>query len=62
MKFELYHEKDAGPIVRWLSTKILDLFSAIEMRLYPYADMYTAVWEDEEEDENPIDDDQMVIF
>ena len=61
MEFKLYHEKDAGPVVRWLATKILGILHTIEKPLYNYADMYTAVWDDYE-DENPIDDDQMVIF
>jgi hypothetical protein len=50
MKFELYHEKDAGPIVRWLATKLLAILHTVEKPLYDYADMYTAVWDDYEKD------------
>lgn len=61
MRFELHHEKDTNPVFRWAINKILDIFSKIEAKLYPYADMYTAVWDDDEDDD-PINDDQMVIF
>lgn len=52
--FKPTYEKDAGPIVRWIATKILDLLHKIERPLYDYALMYEAVWEDDEEeyDEN----------
>ena len=42
MEFELHHEKDAGPIVRWLATKMLGILHKVEKPLYDYADMYTA--------------------
>jgi hypothetical protein len=51
MEFELHHEKDAGPIVRWLATKVLGLLHKVEKPLYDYADMYTAVWDDYEDDD-----------
>lgn len=68
MEFELTHEKDAGPVVRWIATKVLSLLHKIEKPLYDYADMYTAVWDDEEDDfeqrKIEISDapNQMVIF
>jgi hypothetical protein len=62
MEFELHHEKDAGPVVRWLATKLLSFMHKIEKPLYDYADMYTAVWDDYEEDELPVPHNQMGIF
>jgi len=52
MKFEIYHEKDAGPIVRWFATKLLAILHTVEKPLYNYADMYTAVWDDYEDESN----------
>jgi len=62
MEFKLYHEKDAGPVVRWFATKILGILHTIEKPLYNYADMYTAVWDDYEEDELSTPHNQMGIF
>jgi hypothetical protein len=62
MEFELHHEKDAGPIVRWLATKMLNILHKIEKPLYDYADMYTAVWDDYEPDELSVPHNQMGIF
>jgi hypothetical protein len=50
MEFKETYEKDAGPIVRWIATKVLNLIHKIERPLYDYALMYEAVWEDEEDD------------
>ena len=50
MEFEIHHEKDAGPVVRWFANKLLNILHTIEKPLYDYADMYTAVWDDYEED------------
>jgi hypothetical protein len=50
MEFELHHEKDAGPIVRWFANKMLGLLHKVEKPLYDYADMYTAIWDDYEDD------------
>jgi hypothetical protein len=52
MEFELHHEKDAGPIVRWFANKMLSLLHKVEKPLYDYADMYTAVWDDYEDDDS----------
>jgi hypothetical protein len=63
MEFELHHEKDAGPIVRWVATKLLSIMHKIEKPLYDYADMYTAVWDDyEDEDTLSVPHNQMGIF
>jgi hypothetical protein len=62
MEFELHHEKDAGPIVRWLATKMLNILHKVEKPLYNYADMYTAVWDDYEEDDLFIPHNQMGLF
>ena len=61
MEFELHHELDKGPIVRWVANQALSVSGWLAKISYPYADMYTAVWDDYEDDE-PISDDQMVIF
>jgi len=62
MKFELHHEKDAGPIVRWFATKMLAILHTVEKPLYDYADMYTAVWDDYEEDDLSTPHNQMTFF
>ena len=63
MEFELHHEKDAGPVVRWIATKLLYVMHKIEKPLYNYADMYTAVWDDyEDEDSLSVPHNQMGIF
>jgi hypothetical protein len=62
MEFELYHEKDAGPVVRWFATKLLGIMHTIEKPLYDYADMYTAIWDDYEDDELSVPHNQMGIF
>ena len=62
MEFELYHEKDAGPVVRWFATKLLSIMHKIEKPLYDYADMYTAVWDDYEDDELSVPHNQKGIF
>ncbi len=62
MEFELHHEKDAGPVVRWLATKLLSFMHKIEKPLYDYADMYTAVWDDYEDDDLSVPHNQMVFF
>ena len=63
MEFELHHEKDAGPVVRWIATKLLSIMHKIEKPLYNYADMYTAIWDDyEDEDSLSVPHNQMGIF
>jgi hypothetical protein len=62
MRFEKTYDKDAGPIVRWLATKLLSIMHTIEKPLYDYADMYTAVWDDYEDDELSVPHNQMGFF
>jgi len=62
MEFELHHEKDAGPVVRWFATKLLSIMHKIEKPLYDYADIYTAVWDDYEDDELSVPHNQMGLF
>jgi len=62
MEFELHHEKDAGPIVRWFANKMLNILHKVEKPLYDYADMYTAIWDDYEEDDLFIPHNQMGLF
>lgn len=63
MEFELQRDADKGPLVRWAANQAMNISSWLVKVSSPYADMYTAVWDDyEDEDHSPIDDDQMVIF
>lgn len=62
MEFELHHEKDAGPVVRWFANKMLNLLHKVEKPLYDYADMYTAVWDDYEDEDLSTAHNQMGIF
>ena len=62
MDFKLEHELDKGPVVRWLANSTLKVASRISKWAYPYADMYTAVWDDYEEDELSVPHNQMGIF
>ena len=50
MDFELKHDVDKGPIVRWIANRLMDASSWLARTSSPYADMYTAVWDDEEDD------------
>jgi hypothetical protein len=61
MDFIKEHEIDKGPMVRWVANQAMNMSSWLAKISAPYADMYTAVWDDYEDD-SPIDDDQMVIF
>ena len=51
MKFVKTYEKDAGPVVRWIATKLLAIIGFIERPLYNYAEMYEVVDMDGDEDE-----------
>ena len=62
MEFELHREVDKGPLVRWFANQALGVSSWLAKVSYPYADMYTAIWDDYEDDNGPIDENQMVIF
>ena len=63
MEFKLEHELDKGPIVRWFANKCLQLTDKIYTWVYPYADMYTAVWDDYEDESDLAEPhNQMGIF
>lgn len=51
MNFELKHDVDKGPVVRWMANRFMDISSWLARTSSPYADMYTAVWDDYEEDD-----------
>ncbi len=61
MEFELHREVDRGPLVRWAANQAMNISSWLVKVSSPYADMYTAVWDDYEDD-NPIDEEQIVAF
>lgn len=49
MEFKPTYEKDAGPIVRWIATIILNLLIKIEKPLFDYAWMYEVEFDEDEE-------------
>ena len=51
MDFKLQHDVDKGPLVRWAANQAMNVSSWLAKVSSPYADMYTAVWDDYE-DEN----------
>ena len=55
MEFKIEHEVDKGPIVRWIANKAMSLSGKISRLAHPYADMYTAVWDDYEDDDEEND-------
>jgi hypothetical protein len=63
MEFKVEHEVDKGPVVRWFANKAIDVSYWLTKVFSPYADMYTAVW-DEYEDESDLSEphNQMGIF
>lgn len=50
MEFKETWEKDRGPIVRWIATKVLDIMHKIEQPFYPYAKMWEVEFDEEEND------------
>jgi hypothetical protein len=63
MEFKLEHEVDKGPVVRWIANKALKISGKISRIAYPYADMYTAVWDDYEDESDLAEPyNQMGIF
>jgi len=62
MEFNLHHEVDKGPLVRWFANQAMNISSWLAKTSAPYADMYTAVWDDYEEDELSVPHNQMGIF
>jgi hypothetical protein len=63
MDFKLEHELDKGPVIRWIANRTLDITNMVSKWAYPYADMYTAVWDDYEDEDNlSVPHNQMGIF
>jgi hypothetical protein len=63
MEFKLEHEVDKGPIVRWIANKAMEISGKISRVAHPYADMYTAVWDDYEDESDLAEPhNQMGIF
>jgi hypothetical protein len=62
MEFKLEHEVDKGPIVRWIANKAISISGKISRVAHPYADIYTAVWDDYEDDELSVPHNQMGLF
>ena len=63
MEFKVEHELDKGPIVRWVANRLMDISSWLARTSSPYADMYTAVWDDYEDDNDlSVPHNQMGIF
>lgn len=65
MEFKVEHELDKGPLVRWVANKAMKLSGKISRLAIPYADMYTAVWDDYEEydeDNLSVGHNQMGLF
>jgi hypothetical protein len=63
MDFKLEREVDKGPIVRWIANKVMSLSGSLAKLAHPYADMYTAVWDDYEDEDNlSVPHNQMGLF
>jgi len=62
MNFELEHDVDKGPVVRWFANQAMNVSSWLAKVSSPYADMYTAVWDDYEEDDLSTPHNQMGVF
>ena len=62
MDFKLEHDVDKGPIIRWFANQAMNISGWLAKTSAPYADMYTAVWDDYEEDELSVPHNQMGIF
>ena len=54
MEFKVEHEVDKGPVVRWVANKVMSLSGKMARFAHPYADMYTAVWDDYEDDDTSL--------
>ena len=62
MEFKLEHEVNKGPIIRWFANQAMNISGWLAKTSAPYADMYTAVWDDYEDDELSVPHNQMGIF
>jgi hypothetical protein len=63
MEFKLEHEVNKGPIIRWFANQAMNISGWLAKTSAPYADMYTAVWDDYEDENNlSVPHNQMGIF
>ena len=62
MEFNLHHEVDKGPLVRWFANQAMSISGWLAKTSAPYADMYTAVWDDYEDDNLSTPHNQMGVF
>lgn len=62
MEFKMEHEVDKGPLVRWFANQAMSISSWLAKAAHPYADMYTAVWDEYEDDDLSVPHNQMGIF
>jgi hypothetical protein len=62
MDFKLEHDVDKGPLVRWVANQAMNVSGWLAKVSSPYADMYTAVWDDYEDDELSVPHNQMGFF
>ena len=62
MDFKLEHEADKGPLIRWAANQAMNMSGWLAKISAPYADMYTAVWDDYEDDELSVPHNQMGLF
>jgi len=61
MEFELHREVDRGLLVRWAANQAMNVSSWLAKVSSPYADMYTAIWDDYEDDELHVPHNQMSL-
>ena len=63
MEFKLENDVDKGPIVRWVANRAMSISGWLAKTSAPYADMYTAVWDDYEDESDLAEPyNQMGIF
>jgi hypothetical protein len=62
MEFKLEHEVNKGPIIRWFANQAMNISGWLAKTSAPYANMYTAVWDDYEDDGLSVPHNQMGIF
>ena len=54
MEFKLKREIDKGPLVRWFANQAMNISGWLAKTSAPYADMYTTVWDDYEDENTPL--------
>ena len=54
MKTTPVREIDRGPVVNWLTDRLLDALSFLSGKLYPYALMYEVSFDDDDDDDDEI--------